>query len=106
MTNEEINKLIERFEDEEDAISISESHSLLCGLIDREKRLKIALNEANDLLEHLRDQVTKLKKERDELNEKLKIATETLEYYSNPQNEVIYWIAQEALEKLKKELEA
>lgn len=34
MTNDELNKLIERFEDEDDVISIEESHRMSCGLIE------------------------------------------------------------------------
>lgn len=67
-----------------------------------EEQLQILKSRASQFESTLKETM----KVRDELNEKLKIATETLEYYSNPQNEVIYWIAQEALEKLKKELEA
>lgn len=47
MTNDELNKLIERFEDEDDVISIEESHRMSCGLIEREKQLI-------EIMQHLR----------------------------------------------------
>lgn len=40
MTNDELDKLIERFEDKDDAISASEMHQMACGLIDRIRTLE------------------------------------------------------------------
>lgn len=45
MTNDELNKLIERFQDEEYAISISELHQMACGLIERQVELKDRFNK-------------------------------------------------------------
>lgn len=69
MTNDELNKLIERFEDEDDGISIEESHQMSFGLIElrailesRASQFESTLKETMSERDILKDENTRFKK--------------------------------------------